>query len=178
VTKRIEPVLMSAFIALLAGDVSMAPTKTSNNKSRMWLVMGGLAAMSGVLAWQGFSRSVSWAQEPIGWLYSHPASDYPFEHLGDVPPELVVPRSLADDRVRQFDELDRPRFTERRTNRGAQLNDERITVVATTGEADAQLALEQFSLAWNEFSRLADSFTITHRNPDFAIGQLLVFIDS
>jgi hypothetical protein len=98
--------------------------------------------------------------------------------LGDVPPELVVPRSLADDRVRQFDELDRPRFTERRTNRGAQLNDERITVVATTGEADAQLALEQFSLAWNEFSRLADSFTITHRNPDFAIGQLLVVIDS
>lgn len=155
----------------------MSPTTKRTNPTRMWLVMGGLAAMSGVLVWQGFSRSVSWAQEPIGWLYSHSAADYPFANLGDVPPELVEPRSLADDRVRQFDELDRPRFAQRLTNRGAQLNDERITVVATTDEGDAQLALEQFSLAWNEFSRLADNFTITHRNPDFAIGQLLVVID-
>jgi hypothetical protein len=156
----------------------MFRTANQTKRRRLWLVMGGMAAISGIVGWHGGWRSVSWAQEPIGWMYHHEQSEYPFEHLGDVPPDLVVPRSMGDIRVRQFDELDRPRIAERLTHRGAELKDERVTVVAMTGAEDAELALEQFSLAWNEFARLADNFTDTHRNPDFGIGQLLVVIDN
>lgn len=147
---------------------------------RRWGLYAGTAGLAcAALVWHAAGGSpISWAQEPIGRFYTHRASEFPFARLGDVPPTQEVPRSLADDRVRQYDELDRPRFAQRLTHRGAQLNSERFTVVATSGQADAELALREFTAAWESFGKIADAFTRNHRNPDFAIGQVMIVIDS
>ncbi|HTN73758.1 MAG TPA: hypothetical protein VL096_00875 [Pirellulaceae bacterium] len=148
-------------------------TMQSNSRRRRWyLLLGGAGVACGALLWQA-----GIAQEPIGWLYPHPQSEFPADHLGDVPEDEEAIRSLADERVRQFDEFDRPAFDRRETHRGSQVNEERFSVFATTGDEDAELAKETFATAWDEFAKLADNFTDTHRNPDFAIGQLLVIIE-
>ncbi len=147
----------------------------SNSARRRWyLLLGGAGLACGVLALQAGR-----AQEPIGWMYHHAQDEYPFPTLGDVPEDENVIRSLADDRVRQFDELDRPRIEKRLTHRGTEISEEHFTVVATTqdSEADADYAKQHFAAAWEEFGKLADTFTNAHRNPDFAIGQIMIVID-
>lgn len=165
-------------------------TQKQRNTRRRYLALAVAmtAAASAGLAWQPGTRSLALASEWMrrdesGAFYSHAPEEFPFPQLGDVPQEAgssetIEPRSLGDTRVRQFDELDRPRFYERQTHRAAQINEERFTVVSMTGEADAQLARSEFGKAWDEFGRIADVFTDAHRNPDFGIGQLLIVIDN
>lgn len=163
--------------------------KQRNTRRRYWVLAVAMTAVASAgLAWQPGTRSLALASEWMrrdesGAFYSHAPEEFPFAQLGDVPQdvgssETIEPRSLGDTRVRQFDELDRPRFFERQTHRAAQINEERFTVVSMTGEADAQLARNEFGKAWDEFGRIADVFTDAHRNPDFGIGQLLIVIDN
>ncbi len=163
----------------------MASQDAKKRRRQFAVALATVGIASGALAWQFAPRS--WAQEvvvdwsgggPIGEFYSHPQDSFPFPHLGDVPEAKVEPRSLGDTRVRQFDELDRPRFNRRETHRGSVVNDERFTVVAISGPEDAQLARAEFSRAWNEFGQLANTFTNAHRNADFGIGQMIVVIDN
>jgi hypothetical protein len=150
--------------------------------SRAGLVLTAAGIACGAVVWQWGAQTLSLAQEyagvePIGEFYSHEPDENPQPQLGDVPEAPTEPRSLGDTRVRQYDELDRPRVNLKLTHRGAQINTERFTVVAMTGEEDAELALTEFTRAWDEFGKLADAFTDDHRNPDFGIGQLLIVIE-
>lgn len=163
----------------------MAGQENAKRRRQLAMALAAIGIASGTLAWQFAPRS--WANEisvdwsgngPIGEFYSHPQDSFPFPRLGDVPEPLVEPRSLGDTRVRQFDELDRPRFNRRETHRGSVFNDERFTVVGISGPEDAMLARAEFSRAWDEFSQLANTFTDAHRNPDFGIGQMIVIIDN
>lgn len=170
-------------------DRQQAATK----RRRIALGLATVGIASGIVVWQLAPRQLAYATDfaeqwisgaPIGEIYTHSPDEFPYPQLGDVPQdvespdEYIDPRSLGDTRVRQFDELDRPRFNDRETHRGAQVNEERFSVVAMTGEEDAQLAKEEFGKAWDEFSKLADTFTDAHRNPDFGISQLLIVVDN
>jgi hypothetical protein len=124
---------------------------------RQWgWILGAAGVTCSALAWNwspsSYADVFDWSgPRPIGEWYSHEASEFPFDRLGDVPQDHVEPRSLADTRVRQFDELDRPRFRERHPHRGAVLNSERFTVVAswpTTSPARIAIPTSRLARFW------------------------------
>jgi hypothetical protein len=88
-----------------------------------------------------------------------------------------VQRSTVDVRDRPPDELDRPRNRERWTHRGYEIRTNQFTVVANTRVEDARWAAQQMETAWADFGRLADAWMQGHRQPDFGIGAVQVFID-
>jgi hypothetical protein len=88
-----------------------------------------------------------------------------------------VIRSVSDWRERIPDENDRPHYKERWTHRGFEVVNDHITVVATTNINDARRAAAEATQAWQEVGQLADHFTQVHKNKDFGIGALQVYID-
>jgi hypothetical protein len=159
---------------------------SENKRPHRWKVIIAAGIASCAIGWQVAPRLLAWDDEdgwyngpgPIGKVYTHEAEDYPYDQLGDIPAEEAQRRSTADTRVRLYDELDRPRFELKRTHRGDNFNTERFTVYASNGEEEAKLAAQEFARSWEEFGKLADNFTKTHRNPDFGMGQILIVIDN
>lgn len=97
--------------------------------------------------------------------------------LAELPAQNVVPRSVLDVRERIPDELDRPRYHERWTHRGWHVRSDVFEVVANTRVEDAHFALQQAERAWADTSRIADHWTKAHRQADFALGKVQIFVD-
>jgi hypothetical protein len=91
--------------------------------------------------------------------------------------ENVVYRSTTQWRERIPDELDRPRYKERWTHRGFEVVSDQITVVANTNVEDARRAAAEATGAWQDAAKISDHFTKVHRNRDFGIGALQVYVD-
>lgn len=117
--------------------------------------------------WRDALATASLVLAPLAGLYC----------VDEAAAQRPVIRSVADWRERIPDELDRPRYKERWTHRGFEVVNDHIYVVATTSIDDARRAAAEATQAWQEVGQLADHFTQVHKQRDFGIGALQVFVD-
>ncbi len=87
------------------------------------------------------------------------------------------PRSVFSRIDRPVDELHRPRVSERNSHLGFEVRNGRGTFIATTSPEDAKLAEAIVSQTWGTVNKLADHFTDIHKNPDFGLCAVQVYIN-
>ena len=86
--------------------------------------------------------------------------------------------SLGSVRRNRVNELALPRYRNRVSHRGWEVRTAEIVVFASSSRVDAELAMGHVQAAWQNIATLADHWTDVHRHPSFAIGKVLVFVDS
>jgi hypothetical protein len=144
------------------------------NGKRKSSFLRGMLLAAGSLAAAASSGGVAAGQN------GYPPDPYPRVIAGGFrfPDSFDVPRSVTDVRERRVDELDRPQYNERWTHRGWHLRGENLEVVANSSYEDAVFAQAQATRAWADAGSLADHWTKVHRNPNFALGKVQLFVDN
>ncbi|MBN1912724.1 MAG: hypothetical protein JW818_23580 [Pirellulales bacterium] len=88
----------------------------------------------------------------------------------------VVYRSIREEGHDRVDELKLPRYRAVACHRAWQVATKHFLVIATTSPEDAEWTAQQIERTWHDIGTLADHWTRVHRQPNFGIGSVNVWV--